>query len=678
MMKSFLKRLNAISLKPYAVPALLLIVTFLAYGLFFWQLGFYWDDLPMTWIRYQFGFDAMTRYFSTNRPIWGWLYQITTRIFPDVPFYWQIFALFWRWVTSVLVWALIRELWPGRRSFAFVVSLFFLLYPGFNQQSGAYLYSHFFIVLSFFLFSCLLMLWSFRWPKRFWLLTIFALCFSALNLWMMEYFFVLELFRPFVIFYFIFTDDQNHRPSYIARRVLFLWLPYLLVFLADVYWRLFVFNDQVYQTALIPKLKVAPLMTSLELIKTIFSSFWLVSVQAWSQVFRFPNPFMDGPRTTLLYGVVVLAVFAFCCFYLFLIPREEESVNQKWWPLILGLIAMFFAGWPFWLINLPITLGYPENCFTLPFMLGVSLLFAGLLQFIPGRIRVFLCAVLIAFAAGRQIWWANSFRRDWTTQKAMFWQMTWRAPGLQPNTLVLINDGALNYYADNSLAAALNWIYDPNHHSMDQIHYALFFPTNRIGNNLPALQAGLPIQYNYLVGMFNGSTSQVVAFYYQPPGCLRVLDPEMNSQNHFIPDTSLMRDAARLSSSAWITPSPTASMPQVYGPEPVHGWCYYFEQADLARQEGDWSRVAKLGDVAFHLNDYPNDPDERFVFIEGYAHEGDWSEAEELSLESYRVSPSYVSPLLCILWNRIDRETSNSSNKETVINDLLTKFSCVP
>ena len=101
-------------------------------------------------------------------------------------------------------------------------------------------------------------------------------------------------------------------------------------------------------------------------------------------------------------------------------------------------------------------------------------------------------------------------------------------PGLKPNTLVLMNDGALNYYADNSLAAALNWIYDPNNHAPAQIHYALFFPTNRIGNNLPALQAGLPIQYNYLVGMFNGNTSQVVAFYYQPPGCLRVLDPEID------------------------------------------------------------------------------------------------------------------------------------------------------
>ncbi len=47
----------------------------------------------MSWIRYELGPEAMTRYFSTNRPVWGLLYQLTTRLLPQVPAYWQIFAL---------------------------------------------------------------------------------------------------------------------------------------------------------------------------------------------------------------------------------------------------------------------------------------------------------------------------------------------------------------------------------------------------------------------------------------------------------------------------------------------------------------------------------------------------------------------------------------------------------
>ena len=144
----------------------------------------------MSWIRYQLGADAMTRYFSTNRPVWALLYQVTTHILPHNPIYWQVFALFWRWLGAVTLWAIAKKLFPQREKFALTLSLLFLLYPGFNQQWVSYLYSHFFIVLFFFLFSFLLMLRG---------KTIPAMIFSALNLWMLEYFFVLELIRPFII-----------------------------------------------------------------------------------------------------------------------------------------------------------------------------------------------------------------------------------------------------------------------------------------------------------------------------------------------------------------------------------------------------------------------------------------------------------------------------------------------
>src|SRR5512135_1150266 len=162
---SFIRRLH---------PAfILLLVAIVAYGLLAPQLGFYWDDMPMSWIRYELGSQAMTQYFSTNRPVWGLLYQITTHIFPQVPIYWQFFALLWRWLGAVMVWLIVRELWQDKPRFALSVALLFLIYPGFNQQCIAYLFSHFFIVLFFFLLS---MYWMLR--RK----TIPALIFSALNL----------------------------------------------------------------------------------------------------------------------------------------------------------------------------------------------------------------------------------------------------------------------------------------------------------------------------------------------------------------------------------------------------------------------------------------------------------------------------------------------------------------
>jgi hypothetical protein len=117
-------------------------------------------------------------------------------------------------------------------------------------------------------------------------------------------------------------------------------------------------------------------------------------------------------------------------------------------------------------------------------------------------------------------------------------------------------------------------------------------------------------------------------------------------------------------------------MPQIYGPEPNHGWCYYFEQADLAAQLHDWQRVVSLGEIAFRLSDYPNDPVERFVFIEGYAHDANWPRALELSSAAYKVSKPYVGPLLCQLWQRIDAETPATPQKSSAVAKVKSMFAC--
>src|SRR5258706_16054048 len=123
----------------------LFAVAFLAYGLLIPQLGFYWDELPMIWIRYQLGAEAMMRYFSSNRPVWGLLYQITTHILPAIPIYWQIFALLWRWLGAVVMNAIVMKLWKDKPQSALGFALLFLLYPCCNQHWTSYLYGHFYI-----------------------------------------------------------------------------------------------------------------------------------------------------------------------------------------------------------------------------------------------------------------------------------------------------------------------------------------------------------------------------------------------------------------------------------------------------------------------------------------------------------------------------------------------------
>jgi hypothetical protein len=652
-------------------PLVLAIVAVLAYGLLLPQLGFYWDDLGISWIRYQLGPEAMARYFSTNRPVWGLLYQITTRLFPQIPIYWHVFALVLRWLTGVLVWAVLRELFPKQPSLALGTALLFLVYPGFNQQSGAFLYSHFFIVLNFFLFSYYLMLRA--WRGNYWLKTGFGMLFSALNLWMHEYFFVLELMRPAVIWTALREQDLDFRAR--LRRTLGLWTPYLAVFVAAVLSRLFIFNNQIYEIG-----GETAGRTPFSLLTTIPASLWRVTVTAWAQVFRLPDLTADGPRTTLVYGAVTLVTYGALIAALFGRQTQKGERGERKdavWAMGLGSFILLVAGWPFWLTGVPVSLGYPANRATLSFMLGVSVLLAGLLALLPRHINWIIIAVLVALAAGRQFQWSNDFRRDWNAQKNLFWQMIWRAPGLEPGTILLMNE-ELNFYADNSLGASLNWIYAPGNHT-SRVDYVLFYPTNRLGGTLTSIQPGQEVNYDYLAGQFEGNTSQVVAFYYAPPGCLRLLDPDIDPYNRLIPDDSLMRKAAMISSSKPVLDSESKSrMPDIYRPEPAHSWCYYFERADLARQMEDWAQVVKLGEKAFELDDHPNDPLERFVYVEGYAHEGEWEQALAYSQISFQVSKRFVGPLLCRLWERIERETPDSTEKAAFIGQSKTLFVCNP
>jgi hypothetical protein len=656
-MKNLQKRLSSLASQPFAVPLVLFAITILAYGLSFWRLGFYWDDLPISWIRYQLGTEATTKYFSDSRPVWALLYQLSAYLLPLKPAYWQLFAMFWRWAGVFVFWLVMARLFPRRKDIAFLLSLLILIYPGFNQQWVSYVYSHFFIVLFFLLISWHLMLRG---------KTIPAMIFSVLHLLMFEYFFLLEFMRPIILFMSLRDEPMTNRERY--TKVFKTWLPYIGVIIFVVLYRSLVYTHPGFGYSLTDELVRAPIETFTQLVKEVFSGLWVAAVGAWAQAFQFPNPIVNGSRTTILYIIVVLAVG----FLVFLFKRanEEQTTNTKhdtYWLLGLGAVMLLLGGVPYWVTNLPVTLGFPANRALLSFMFGSCFLLLGLIDLLPMRFKYFVAILFVALSAGRQFLWSVDYLRDWESQKNLFWQLSWRAPSIKPGTLLLMNEKLL-FNADNSISAPLNWIYKTD--SSKDMDYFIAYPTNRLGRSLSALEKDVSIRYDFIAGSFDGNTSQALAFYYDPPACLRLLEPDLDSKNRFIQDESLMREASALSNADRITAKQTAVMPAIYGPEPEHGWCYYFEKADLARQMGDWEEVVKLGNKAFKLDDFPNNPVERFVFIEGYAHTGDWDRAIELSKVSYKVSKDYVGPLLCPLWKRIEAETTQSPERSDALSQI--------
>jgi len=81
-----------------------------------------------------------------------------------------------------------------------------------------------------------------------------------------------------------------------------------------------------------------------------------------------------------------------------------------------------------------------------------------------------------------------------------------------------------------------------------------------------------------------------------------------------------------------IDPGARSSVPpaNIFGEEPEHGWCYYYQQASLARQTGDWTKIGDLYQEAISMGLYPADLSEYFVFIEGLVNLGQEKEAIEI------------------------------------------------
>lgn len=669
-MKNFFEKINNIKFTTKTTPYFLLLISILVYGLFFWQRGFYWDEFPWMWTYFQLGSEMLTKTFSTSRPFWGMIYQITMPIFGPNPWVWQLLAIFLRWLTAFLLWKILCTLYPNHQKQNLWASLFFLVYPGMGQHFIAFMYSHFYIVLSAFLFSLYLSLLAFQSEKYRIPLFIASYLFAFVNLITMEYFYFLE-FARLIIFYQFVSGDIKQRLITTVR----LFLPYFGIFLGVTIWRayFFEFQNASYGYVLLDVIREDFFAGMLLLLNNVLLSFWRTVFQAWL------NPFFDigltgfGPITLSLMLVLLIVSIVLVGIYLFKLKTENLQDNdftqRAGW---LGLIFWGLSGGAVWVSgNMP-QFNFSMDRFMLPFMLGSSILLASMVAMTKNqRTQMILVALLVGFAGSRHFQLEDIYRRDWATQKGLFWQMTERIPNFEKGTILLANDFPVTYFSDNSLTGPLNWIYSPP----GDMNLMLYFASFRVGKTLPSVEPGQPHELYYIGPTFYGNTTNIISVYFEPPNCFRVLDPEVEENNRLLPPA--LRDVAKYTNQNVILFDKAYNLPsQLYGTEPQKDWCYYFSQAELARQKKDWEEVVEIADKAFALGDTPNDPVERFVYIEAYAHVNNWQKAVELSKDSYKVSKNFVGPLLCKLWSRVERETENSIEQQTTISQVRSEFEC--
>ena len=599
----------------------------------------------------------MLRHFSFSRPVAGQLHNLAILITNGSPLAAQIWGLAAQVFGSFFAGLLVREVWPRKRFAAVLTALLFIAYPGFTMRPIAINFSFSYFLMGMLFLSFILSVRALRSPEHRIPRIVCAGLIALLNLFASEYFFLLELLRPCFMLAAVSEEQGSFRDR--IRRILPVWLPCVAAFALGMLYRMFFNKTQTlhYEFKLLSDFKTDPLSTVIGYILRMGRDCFRVIFSAWGTVFEFPDAAEFGSRSELMYVLICAGVFVLSFVFLLLYSRDrDEQGKSSMWMLLIGIIALLLAGQPFWLTESAIGFVF-QNCrYTLPFILGVSLVLTALLDCLrrPRILSVLLASVFIGLAAGHLFVVGNEYRRDWTLTKDFFRQLKWRVPEIEPDTVVVTNVLPIRFSTDNSLTAPLNWIY-AEEYGTDRIPYMLYTNTKR-ENTLSGLEAGNEVFQEYLSAQFFGSTDDMISLVYNAPGCVHVLDPEVDIFNQMIPEidrnAAVLNNYSRIRADAGYEPLPVKQ----FGPEGAHGWCWYYETADLERQRGNWEKAAELGDTAFGLNDHPNDPMERIPFIEAYAH----TDRPENALEQTRIAME-TTPLmndpLCALWRRIERDT---------------------
>ncbi len=614
-----------------SVPVALLAVVVLGYGVMIPWLGFYGDDWIYIHNYNLLGPLSFMDFVAIDRPFSAWVYIIATPLFGDAVLPYHLLLLVLRWVSSVLVWKILCRLWAKKPVLCAGTALLFALYPGFQQEPIAVQFILHFAVLDLFLFSVLMMLDVAEGATHQRLRTILGVL-AAGSIFSLEYFAGLELLRP-VMLWFVLRGSENNKPG-LWKRVLALWLPYILVLIAFATWRAFVFKFPTYRPVLLEGLALQPKETVALFTGRFFSAMKISLLGAWRQVLILP-----GDRQLLVPYLCIVILTFFTSWKVLGKPSGEEVIGDRLSDLIsdsslkafrFGLLAVVFAGMPFWITFIRIELEFPWDRSLLPFMLGACLMVAAVADIVvQTRFRGILLAGLVALSGGFQFNNSQIYRLENERLRDYFWQLTWRAPDLQPGTIIVSDEIPLFRYSDNDITPILNWTYAPELKGDTEI-YKYFDLATRESSPLPGFEEGLPINHSYRSHKFHGNTSQVLSVYYDLSHCLWILGPG----DDLVPGIPhRVRETLPISHPEMIrtTTRPQVQPPDQLGSAPDQGWCYYFEKADLARQAGNWKEITQLGDFAWEHGFSPGNVYEYLPFLEGYIQTGERDQAVRLA-----------------------------------------------
>jgi hypothetical protein len=599
------------------------------------RLGYYGDDWHVTWGGTLYGPAKILDLHLTDRPLMGLIYAATFALLGNAPIAWHLYILGLRILGAVVVYGIFNEVFRERKYLNAIMSILFLVYPGFLQLPTASAYSNHMLGLLSGFTGLWLTLRAYSQEKR-WSRSILLLlsmpalliCFGIME-WMMG----MEVILMGIVGMRL-SQDFPFKRSWSWLKKLLIWvLPSLFPFLLFYIWRIFFFSSARSVTD-VRSLGVSYLQHPMEMLMRLLvepiRGIWNSLVLAWGVPFY--NLSSDVSLTLFLtaFGLALLAVGIFYLLFQSLAesstPGQNKSGKSDWQLCIAGGIFILAAILPVILGNREIRLSYTFDRYTLLASFGVVMVLGGISSLVlSSRVRSLFYMTLLAVAVMTQLLNTHAFAEFWQAQRQTWWQLAWRAPGLNAGTVLLP--------------------YLPHEYRLAE-SYEIWGPANLIyTSDSPLTLSGEVLNQQTLHWIRSGDsygktirrvevsmdfTKNLLLSLPSVDSCLHVYGKEYPVISEY--DEPIIAYLTPYSSWAQIRPLDSHAQvpPKIFGEEPPHQWCYFYQMASLAYQQQNWSEITRLGDEAQAQGMGPMDEMEWLPFYEAYARLERYDEANQI------------------------------------------------
>jgi hypothetical protein len=602
---------------------LLFIVSALTYLPYVGKFGYFNDDWYLMYSASAYGPNTFIDIFSVDRPGRALVMLPAYILFGRNPLYYNLSAYFFRVAGALALFWILNRLWPGKRTTTFFMSLLFLIYPGFLSQPNAIDYQSHIIGLAAALTSIALTIRTISADgiARKATLHILSILLGWFYLSQMEWYIGFEFFRWACVF--LLSSRLGGTLLQKTMRAIQWAYPSFVIPIFFLVWRLFFFvsergaTDTEIQFELV---KLYPIQTVFHWTVQVIQDLFDVTLSAWviplSQLTSYIQQWGG------LWVILTVGLLGFIFYQLQRANREEEALqfNVAREALLLGLSAAAIGLIPIAMANRDVT--FPAfSRYSLVSSVGVSLFLVSLLININGRIlrgAIATGLILIAMLTHH----ANSvkYAQESAMVQMFWWQVSWRVPQFQPRTTLIGNYPAGAIEEDYFIWGPANLIYYPEKQKLDNIQPTLFASVLNKGTVIKILTRERQ-EYDIRKNIVTYPNYRNILVLTQPTSASCV-----HAINSFQPEFSSKElDSIRLiggySEVEHVLMDETPHRPPatVFGPEPNHTWCYYYEKADLARQRSDWEEVQRLDSEAFEKGLAPEDMIEWIPFLQSYA-----------------------------------------------------------